>query len=539
MASLVVSHNTFFVNMIDYIINQAILRKITSPKQFYQLEREAALRFKSPLVSHYQLLAHYQDLVKNKKIRPYKPLEVLLTTKKARGLSGINVVTVLTKPYKCPGKCIYCPNETDIPKSYLKMEPAVQRAVRCNFDPKIQVQDRIKALESCGHQVSKIDLIILGGTFSAYPQEYQQNFIKGCFDGANFVDSKNLEQAKKINQTARYRIIGITIETRPDYIDIQEIKKLRKFGVTRVELGVQTVFDKILKLNQRGHSVREIIEATKLLKDAGIKVNYHLMPNLYGSSYQKDLKLFTEVFTNSDFKPDYLKIYPCVVLKSAKLYQLYQQKKFKPYPLKTLVRLLVKIKQKVPYYVRIQRLFRDIPSFYIQAGVKFTNLRQIVQAEMKKQDLKCRCIRCRQAKTLDNQKKYLYRQDYSASGGKEIFLSIEDKNREKLYSFLRLRIPSYYFYGKKHFLEVLNGSSIVRELHTYGKVLKIGETENQQIQHQGLGKILLNQAEKITKTEFKLNKIAVISGVGVREYYRKLGYRLEDEYMVKNFSSVL
>ncbi len=451
-------------------------------------------------------------------------------------MSGVAIITVLTKPYPCKGDCLFCPLEVKMPKSYLEKEPAAQRALNLKFNPYLQTRKRIKSLKNCGHLTEKIDLIILGGTFSFYPKRYQSYFIKRIFDACNQKTSKTLLKSQKLNEKAKHRIIGLTIETRPDCINKKEIVWLRKLGVTRVELGVQTIFDEILKMNNRLHKVEDTIKATQLLKDAGFKVNYHIMLNLYGSNLEKDLENFEILFKNQNFKPDYLKIYPCVVLKTAPLYKLYLQKKYYPYSSKELIELLIKIKQKIPYWVRIQRVIRDIPTPYIIAGNKITNLREIVKKEMEKRNLECKCIRCRQSETIEKfDKIFLFREDYWASSGKEIFLSFETKDRKKLFAFLRLRIPSFYFVSKKHFLKVLGGAAIVRELHTYGKTASIFEKSlnKTSYQHRGLGKKLLGEAEKIAKKEFGLEKMAIISGIGVRDYYQRLGYRLKDTYMIK------
>ncbi len=523
---------------IEYIIKQSLKQKISTKDQLAQIKRKASQIFAKPFPRETELLKTYYKLLKAKKIKRNENFENLLIKRKIRGVSGVAVITVLTKPWPCPGHCIFCPNEVRMPKSYLAKEPAAQRALNNQYSPFKQMKNRIQILQDCGHLTEKIDLIILGGTWSFYPKRYREYFVKRLFDAANEKTAKNLFQAQKINEKAKNRIIGLTIETRPDYINIEEIKHLRKLGVTRLEIGVQSVYDDILIKNKRGHTTKEVIEATKLLKDAGFKVNYHMMLNLYGSTLKKDEKMFDILFNNENFQPDYLKIYPTVVLKTAALYKIFKQKKFKPYTDKQLIDLVIKIKQKIPYYVRIQRLFRDIPKEYIVGGSQLTNLRQIVQAKMKQIGLKCKCIRCRQAESISQKDKIkLFRQDYQASQGKEIFLSLESEDREKLFAFLRLRIPSNYFEGKKHFLEVLDKAAIIRELHTYGKTASIfGKKEKTPYQHKGLGKKLLKQAEKIAKKEFGLKKIAVISGIGVRDYYRKFGYKLKNTYMVKNLS---
>ena len=482
------------------------------------------------LVKNSEVFSVYQSLVKQGKIKKSKDLENLLRLKKVRSLSGIVPIAVLTKPYPCPGNCLYCPSQEGMPKSYLDDEPAVMRASLAGFDPYLQVKRRISQLQATGHSTDKIELIVMGGTFTVLPESYKQNFIKGCFDAANAQRSKTLTQAQKLNQTAKNRIIGLTLETRPDQITIDEIKNMRQLGATRVEIGVQTINDSVLTKVNRGHGVKETIKATRLLKDAGFKVNYHLMPNLPGSSLKQDFKLFKTVFTNHNFKPDMIKIYPCVVLYQAQLYQWFKQGKFKPYSDQDLINLLLKIKKIVPPWIRIMRLGRDIPVKNIAAGNKLSNIRQILQ----QQETYCQCIRCREIKQKTKPKTKLYFKTikYQANGGQEYFLQYVDKNN-KLYAMLRLRIPSQIFSQKKHFIKALENASIIRELHTYGKALAVGKRQLKTTQHQGLGKKLLKRAEVITKN-LKLKKIAVISGIGVRQYYQNLGYQLQGNYMVKN-----
>ncbi|MGC9049106.1 MAG: elongator complex protein 3, partial [Patescibacteria group bacterium] len=372
------------------------------------------------------------------------------------------------------------------------------------------------------------------------PKRYQTWFIKRCFDGANLKTTKNLTQAQKINEKTKHRIIGITLETRPDYITPEEIKRMRKLGCTRVEIGVQAIDDRILKINQRGHDVKTIIQATKLLKEAGFKICYHMMPGLPGSSPKRDLAMFRELFANPDYQPDMLKIYPCVVTKGSELYKLWRKKEYKPYSDKQLIDLLVKIKSIIPPYVRIIRIIRDIPSPKIEGGSKISNLREIVQQEMRKRGLKCRCIRCREIKNLKFKIKdlKLVERKYESSAGKEIFLSYEDTKNDKLVAFLRLRLPNNYSTIRankrnsiyRDFPELM-AAAIIREVHTYGQLVPIGK-KRKAAQHLGFGKKLIQEAEKIAKKS-GYKKIVVISGTGVREYYRKLGYQLRNTYMVK------
>jgi len=497
------------------IIKKLIQEKVKTTEEFFALQRKISKQTKKPFPTNIDLLKAYRSLVKSGNIKPNLILENLLKIRKIRTLSGIASITAITKPYPCPGKCLYCPNEIDMPKSYLANEPACMRAVLTKFDPYRQVKTRLNSLKLAGHLTDKIELIVLGGTWSAYPKIYQTWFIKRCFDACNQKNAKSLKEAQKINEKAKHRIIGLTLETRPDYVTPQEIKRMRELGCTRVELGVQSIYDNVLKYNKRGHNIDTIKVATKLLKNAGLKVTYHMMLNLPGSNLKKDEKMFEELFSNPAFQPDQLKIYPCVVLKTSPLYKLWKQEKYKSYSEKQLVNLLIKIKKKIPPYVRIIRVIRDIPSQSIIAGNKLSNLRQIIKD---KAGNICRCIRCREPREKIAKKLKLFRQDYPASNGKEIFLSYEDPQRKNIYAFLRLR---------------LNDWAIIRELHTYGSVVPIKAKSKKATQHKGLGKKLMAEAEKIVKQETKFKKIAVISGIGVREYYRKLGYRLKNEYMIK------
>jgi len=523
------------------------LKKLEKIKKLY------AKKYKISVIPNTSIIEIYQTLVKNKDLKSNKAFEEFLKTKKTRSLSGIVSVAIFTKPAPCPGKCIYCPDQKNMPKSYLDNEPAVMRAILCKYDPIKQIQARIKALEINGHPTDKIELIVMGGTWDALEKGYQLNFITKCFKAANNFDKEitkikiqipnkyqitnyklqKLEEKQKRNEKAKHRIIGLTLETRPDYINKEEIINMRKLGATRVELGVQSIYDDVLKTCHRGHLIDKTIEATKLLKDAGFKINYHIMPNLPGSNKEKDLKMFEDLFSRKDFQPDMLKIYPCVLTKYSELFKLWKQNKYKPYNDKEIIELLIKIKQKIPKYVRIMRLGRDIPANNIIAGNKISNIRQEIERIFKKKGLKCKCIRCREIRDKEFRIKNLKlrRYDYKASEGKEIFLSFEDAKKDKLLAFLRLRIPSYYYSKKIHFIKTLNDSSIIRELHTYGELIPIHKKGT--VQHFGFGKKLIKEAEIITKKEFKLNKISVISGVGVRSYYKKQGYKLNNTYMLK------
>ncbi len=499
-----------------------------------QIKREIAKKNKTGLSLNSDLLALYHKFLKKGKISENKNLALLLRTKKIRSLSGVAVITIATKPYPCPGNCLYCPSQKNMPKSYLKDEPAIMRAIRNKFDPYRQTQERIKTLEKNGHPADKIELIVIGGTWSYLPYKYQEWFIKRAFDACNNKTSETLSLAQKINEKAKHRMIGLTVETRPDYIDEKEILRLRYLGVTRVEMGVQSIYDSVLKINRRGHKIDAVVRATQLLKDAGFKICYHMMPNLLGSNLKMDLQMFKEIFLNENFQPDMLKIYPCVVVPEASLYQWYLKGKYKPYNEKELFKLISKIILTIPEYCRLQRVIRDIPSNDIAAGSKTSNLNEIIQRDLLKQGLKSKDIRSREVQDqyLTKEKIYLFKTEYLASGGKEIFLSYENKDRSKLYSLLRLRIPSNHFNHLEKTISPLKNAALIREVHTYGQLVPLKHQEKA-AQHQGLGKKLMLLAEQIARKEFHIKKMVVISGIGVRQYYRHLGYHLEKTYMVK------
>lgn len=461
-------------------------------------------------------------------------------------MSGVAPITVLTKAYPCPGRCVYCPMEARMPKSYLSSEPAAQRAVVNKFDPFKQVKSRIKQLEINGHAADKIELIVLGGTWSFYPEKYQAWFIKRCFEAANGRASKNLASAQKFNEKAKHRIIGLTLETRPDYVTAKECWRMRELGCTHVQIGVQSLDQKILDMNQRDDSVKNISRATGLLRNFGFKVTYHIMPGLPGATPVSDLKTFKKLFNYPGFQPDMLKIYPTLVVKNSVLHGWWKQGKFKPYNDKILRNLLIKIKKIIPPYVRINRMIRDIPGGDIMAGNLITNLRQKIQ----EQGVVCQCIRCREVrgeKFSENDLR-LVKRIYPAGQGNEHFLSFESQNKKKLFAFVRLRLPSKIhsktkpvrlirFFDKKEITAEANArafdnnTALIRELHTYGELIPVGSNQKA-VQHIGLGKRLMAEAEKIAKAK-GYKKMTVISGIGVREYYRKLGYREERTYMVK------
>jgi len=449
-----------------------------------------------------------------------------LVKKLSRTISGVTPVAVMAKPFPCPGKCVYCPSLADAPKSYTPESPAVLRARKCRFIAQKQVEYRLNTLADMGHALDKVELIIMGGTFLAYPDDYQYQFVKDCYDALNGVPSADLEEAQRLNETAEHRCVGLCIETRPDYCTEKETKQMLEFGATRVELGVQTLDDEVHRLTRRGHGVAEVISATSLLRRYGFKVYYHWMPGLPGSSPQHDLELSQKLFDDERFRPDGLKLYPTLVVAGSELEKWYLNHRYQPYEEGQMIDLLANIKSLLPKYVRVSRLMRDIPGKYILAGCSDLALRQTVARRMSELGLRCQCIRCREyghrlrdGRTIGEPG--LVRRDYDASGGKEIFLSYEDEN-ETLFGLLRLRINPR---GHAH--------ALVRELHIFGPEVPLGRTKKEAAQHQGLGKELLQEAERIAREEFQATKIRILSGVGARDYYQPLGYTREDSYMVK------
>ena len=499
------------------------------------LKRIISKKYKIDSLLNADIIKEYKSLLSSKQIEASPILEYILRKRSIRTLSGIAPVAVLTKPYPCPGTCAYCPRQEEVPVSYLSNEPAVMRAIRCHYHPYTQTSSRLRALENNGHQPEKIEIIVIGGTWSYLPEKYKYWYILNCFKAANdyrpggelkkttYRQNLKIEELRrqllieqKKNENARYRIIGLTLETRPDYINRKELEEMRLLGCTRVEMGVQIIDDKVLAINKRGHGVKEIVEATSLLKKYGFKITYHIMPALPGSNPRLDLKLFTNLFKDERFQPDQIKFYPTVVTKGSLLYKWYQQGKYKPYSDKTLQKLIIACKASVPEYVRIIRLIRDIPSESIVAGNKITNLRQI----MKQEGVTCRCIRCREAKDVSVEAYQLNIQQYPASGGLEYFISIDSLDKNTLFGFCRLRLDS----------SSPITPAIIRELHVYGELTPVGL--GTKVQHRGLGKELLAKAEQLAFSA-GANKMAVISGVGVRDYYRKRGYYLQNTYMVK------
>ncbi|MBI2849646.1 MAG: tRNA uridine(34) 5-carboxymethylaminomethyl modification radical SAM/GNAT enzyme Elp3 [Chloroflexi bacterium] len=452
-----------------------------------------------------------------------------------RTISGVTPVAVMTGPLDCPGQCVYCPSFSATPRSYTPRSPAVIRARQCEFDAAQQVRLRLKMLSQMGHPTDKIELIVMGGTFLAYPVDYQYQFIKGCYDALNGRESADLAEAKQLNEQAEHRCTGLCIETRPDWCKKEQIDRMLEFGATRVELGVQMLDDGIYRLVRRGHTVEDVVQATRLLREHALKVHYHWMPGLPGSTPEKDLALSGMLFSDECFRPDGLKIYPTMVVEGTELERWFQEGRYRPYPDETMTALVADIKAIVPPYVRISRVLRDIPSDFIVGGLK-DSLRDVVKERMKAAGAECQCIRCREYghRVRIGYKPgppRLARTDYRASDGTEIFLSFEDDDKT-LFGLLRMRIQSGEIAGLG---EPANGkTALIRELHIYGSEVPLRQQNKTAAQHKGLGKALLTEAERIANEEFKAERMSVLSGVGAREYYRsEAGYRLQADYMVK------
>lgn len=463
----------------------------------------------------------------------YTKLQKILLKKPVKTASGVAVIALMPKPYGCPhGRCTYCPGgiEFNSPNSYTGNEPSTINAIESQYDPKKQILSKIAKLVAYGHDPTKMELVIVGGTFLFMPKDYQVDFIKSCYDALNGFDSKSLQESQENNEKTNIRSVGFTIETKPDYCKQEHIDMMLDYGVTRIEIGVQSLQESVYKLVNRGHTYSDVVESFQISKDAGYKIVAHMMPGLPTVTPEVDISDFKKLFTDDDLKPDMLKIYPSLVLQHTPLYQDYTQGRYAPYSDEDMIRVLMELKKSIPKWVRIMRVQREISPQEIIAGPKSGNLRQIVLERLKKHGISCRCIRCREIGfTVEPQQEAtLHRENYTSSGGHEVFLSYDDSS-DRIYGFLRLRKPS----PKAHRKEVTEKTCIVRELHVYGKSLKIGEHEDGQIQHSGLGKSLMSEAEKISREEFDAKKLLVISAIGTREYYRKIGYALDGPYMAK------
>ena len=557
-------------------MNQELIRELIEQLKQKNLSKDKLSQIKNKLCRKYKTREPPTDIEILLHASPEDIRQMKLVAKPMRTQSGVAVIAIMSYPFACKhGRCMYCPGGPssffgDVPQSYTGKEPATMRAIRNKYDSYLQAFNRLEQYIALGHMPDKIELIIMGGTFPSFDKKYQEEFITYSLKAMNdfgkeffpegkldFIkykkffempgDMKDEARVKRIqervlalkgessllkeqkrNEKAKIRCIAMCLETRPDFCFEKEIDELLKLGGTRVELGVQTVYEDIMRKIKRGHTVKDAVLATQLMKDSFLKVGYHMMPGLPGSSPAKDIRMFKEIFSNKDFKPDALKIYPCMVIEGTELYEMWKAKKYKPLTTAVAAKMLVEIKKHIPKYCRIMRVQRDIPTTMISAGVDRTNLRQYAEKLLKKENVKCQCIRCREPKgrTVDFSKAQIKRIDYEASNGKEIFLSAEAG--DTLLGFCRLRIPYKPFRP-----EITPKSAGIRELHVYGTAVPVGE-KGEALQHKGLGRKLMLEAERIAKEEFGCKKMLVISGIGAREYYKKLGYKQDGVYMSKS-----
>ena len=544
--------------IIDDIINGKISTRRELEVEKRQLCRDLKL---SRFMSNADILEYAKPEEKER-------VSGILKKKPTRTMSGVAIVAVMCHPHKCPhGRCFYCPESDIAPPSYTGEEPAALRGRMYEFHPYIQCFNRLKQLKKIGHPIDKVELIIMGGTFPSRDLCYQQWFTSQCLkamtDFGLIIENKPgnydynldpneirtfekgilktyppndyvlIDDVQRANENSKVRCVGMTFETRPDYCKKEHINRMLDFGVTRVELGVQTLSDDLYVKIKRGHTIADVIEANQLLRDSAIKVAMHMMPGLFVDEKQ-DLKMFKQLFSDENFKPDMLKIYPCLVTEGSELYDLWQNGGYEPYSDEEAVELIVKIKQILPKWVRTMRIQRDIPSTLIEAGVKKSNLGELVYNRLEEENINCQCIRCREIGHKKTSQEYtlddfeMFRETYTACNGEENFLSIEDVNEESIAGFLRLRFPS-----KNHFRgEISDKTALVRELHVYGNMIKIGGKNPKIGQHTGFGEKLLKEAENLSIENGK-DEIAIISGIGSRNYYRKFGYERVGPYMVK------
>ncbi len=516
----------------EEIIDKIRAGEITSKDEIHRMKVTLCKKYKMDrLPSDVDILEHVSPEL-------YDELEPYLRLKPVRTTSGVAVVAVMTSPEDCPhGKCVYCPGGKDkgTAQSYTGAEPAALRASANDFDPYDQTKSRLEQLATIGHPTDKVDLIVMGGTFSARDWDYQMWFVKRCFDAMNRTETSSLEDAQSLNEFAPSRCIGLTMETRPDWSREDHVDRMLTLGTTRVELGVQSTYDEVLLDIDRGHTVEDSKLATRIAKDAGLKVCYHMMPGLPGSSPDMDIESFRTLFKDPDFRPDMLKIYPCLVVEGTKLHKLWKEGGYKPYSTKECADIIARIKEFIPEWVRIQRIQRDIPVKLIEDGVDKSNLRQIVQNNLKELGKSCNCIRCREVgistlkgENVDLDSITFKHLSYPASHGKEHFLTYQDK-MGILIAYCRLREPSQ----TSHRAEISpEPCMIVRELKVAGDMVPIGKSALFKWQHKGYGAKLLKNCENMA-LEAQIGRILVTSGVGTRDYYRKFGYERTGPYMVK------
>ncbi len=546
-------------NACRIIIDDIIEGKISTRRDLEVRKRQLCRELKlSRFMSNADILEYATDEEK-------ELISDTLKKKPTRTKSGVAIVAVMCHPHKCPhGRCLYCPESDIAPPSYTGEEPAALRGRMFEYHPYVQCFNRLAQLKKIGHPIDKVELIIMGGTFPSRDLCYQEWFVSQCLkamtdfglileNNAEFeIDKKLIREFEKgivktyppndyvliddiqlANENSKVRCVGMTFETRPDYCKKEHINRMLDFGVTRVELGVQTLSDELYEKVKRGHTIADVIESNQLLRDSAIKVAMHMMPGLFVRQ-KEDLKMFKQLFSDENFKPDMLKIYPCLVTKGSEIYDMWQEGIYSPYTDEEAVDLIVEIKKILPKWVRTMRIQRDIPSTLIEAGVQKSNLGELVYNKLDENHTNCQCIRCREIGHKKTNENYtlddfrLFKESYNACGGEETFISIEDKNEESIAGFLRFRIPSQNTFRP----EITDKTALIRELHVYGNMIQIGNKNPSIGQHTGFGEKLLMEAENLAIDNNK-DEIAIISGIGTRNYYRKFGYERKGPYMAK------
>lgn len=513
-----------YVNLIEALLRK---RPLTGPK--YQHTMRVFARRGLPWLSKGDVIAAYEQLCAAGFMTYDADAVTHLQKKPTRSQAGVTVVTVLTKPYPCPGKCIFCPTDVRMPKSYLHDEPGAQRAERHGFDPYAQTAARIRALEQIGHPAEKIELLILGGTWSSYPRDYQEWFVKRCFDAMNGEDSATLAEAQAKNAVGSRRNVGLVVETRQDHVDVDELRWLRYLGVTKVQVGIQSLDEHVLAINHRGHDVQATRDAFRLLRLAGFKIHGHWMANLLGATVESDIEDYGRLWSDPAVRPDELKIYPCMLVENAELYAYWQRGEYTPYTEDEVLEVLLRTMPHTPRYVRLNRVIRDFPTTNVVEGNKKANLRQVAEQKLKQDGAPCMCIRCREIRRdpVTRDQLSLRTLSYETDATTEHFLSFETAD-DRLAGFLRLSFPHR---DAPHPLPELENHAMIREVHVYGPALNLGEDSDGEAQHMGLGRELIDCAKKMARAA-GYEKIAVISAVGTREYYAKHhGFELDGLYM--------
>lgn len=507
-----------------------------------KLKAEAAKKYKIQGIPRLSDILQSIPISHRNKLLPY------LKSKPVRTASGVAVVAVMSKPHRCPHinytnghVCVYCPGGPDSDfeystQAYTGYEPTSMRAIRARYDPYSQAKGRVAQLKGIGHEVDKVEYIVMGGTFMSLDKSYKDFFIRSLHDALSGHHSNSVEEAICYSEQSTTKCIGITIETRPDYCLKPHLDEMLSYGCTRIEIGVQSIYESVARETNRGHTVAAVCNSFHLAKDCGFKVVTHMMPDLPNTGLDRDLEGFKEYFENPMFRSDGMKLYPTLVIRGTGLYELWKTGRYRNYTPEQLVELVAAVLAMVPPWTRVYRIQRDIPMPLVSSGVEHGNLRQLALARMKDLDLPCKDIRMREVgmkqihEQVNPESVELLRRDYVANGGWETFLSYEDPEKDILIGLLRLRKASPVAF-RPEISQV--PSSIVRELHVYGSAVAVSARDPVKFQHQGFGMLLMEEAERIAREEHGSQKLLVISGVGTRHYYRKMGFVLDGPYMSK------